>query len=220
MIINLSTAISTVATLKQRFTPVATFKPPLASLNSNSMNFSIGDHRTGTVTMAATNIFANDFNTIQRIAKVMKKAKTKPEIEVYDLGGMYNMLFLNKQSGFLEQPLHFQFVFGVLGGVPFSPMNLANFLALKPEGATWSVCGVAKQQFQAALCSAAWGGHIREGLEDNIKTIDGELAKGSWEQVAWAKKVAEISGREIVQGAEARKIFNLLRDDIDLSGKK
>jgi 3-keto-5-aminohexanoate cleavage enzyme len=53
------------------------------------------------------------------------------------------------------------------------------------------------------------GGHIRVGLEDNIRNIEGELAKGSWEQVEWAAKVAKIAGREIATPEEARKILHL-----------
>ncbi len=216
IIINLSTAISALSTPKQRIAPVARFKPPLASLNTNSMNFSVGNWKTGEVVLAPDNVFKNTFSTIQKFAKKMKKAKTKPEMEIYDFGGLYNMLFLNKQQGLFEQPLHFQLVWGVLGGIPFTPLNLAHILELLPENATWSVCGVAKAQFQAALCAAALGGHIRVGLEDNIRTITGELAKGSWEQVRWAKKVAEIAGRKVVQGEEARKALNLLREDVEL----
>jgi 3-keto-5-aminohexanoate cleavage enzyme len=216
VIINLSTAISAVATPKERIAPVKTYKPPLASLNTNSMNFSVGDFKSGKVIMGNTNIFANDFRTIERFAKEMKKVNTKPEMEVYDYGGMYNMLFLNMQEDLLVKPLHFQLVFGVLGGIPFSPINLGNLLTLMPEGSTWSVCGVAKDQFRAGLSAAAWGGHIRVGLEDNTRVISGELAKGSWEQVAWAKKVAEIAGREVVQGERARKVLNLLKDDVEL----
>jgi 3-keto-5-aminohexanoate cleavage enzyme len=216
VIINLSSAISAVATQKERIAPVQTFKPPLASLNTNSMNFSVGDFKTGKVIMGNTNIFANDFRTIEKFAKEMRKVNTKPEMEVYDYGGMYNMLFLNMQEDLLAKPLHFQLVFGVLGGIPFSPINLGNLLNLMPEGSTWSVCGVAKDQFRAGLSAAAWGGHIRVGLEDNIRTISGELAKGSWEQVVWAKKVAEIAGREVVQGERARKVLNLLKDDVEL----
>jgi len=216
IIINLSSAISSVATDKQRIAPVQTYKPPLASLNTASMNFAVGDYRTGKVGMGAGNIFANTFKTISKFAKEMKKAGTKPEMEIYDLGGMYNMLFLNKQEGTFTQPLHFQFVWGVLGGIPFTPRNLALHLDLKPLDATWSVCGVSKQQFQAGLCAAAWGGHIRVGLEDNIRVISGELAKGSWEQVEWAAKVAKIAGREIAQGEEARKIFHLKQEHVTL----
>jgi len=216
VIINLSSAISTVATDKQRIAPVQTFKPPLASLNTASMNFAVGDYRTGKVGMGADNIFANTFRTISKFAKEMKKAGTKPEMEIYDLGGLYNMLFLNRQEGTFTQPLHFQFVWGVLGGIPFTPKNLSLLLDLIPPEATWSVCGVSKQQFQAGLCAAALGGHIRVGLEDNTRIITGELAKGSYEQVAWAKKVAEIAGREIAQGEEARKIFHLKQEHVIL----
>jgi 3-keto-5-aminohexanoate cleavage enzyme len=216
IIINLSTAISSVATEKERIAPIKTFKPPLASLNTASMNFAVGDYRTGKVGMGATNIFENTFKTIQKFAKEMKKAGTKPEMEIYDLGGMYNMLFLNRHPENFTQPLHFQFVWGVLGGIPFNPRNFSLMLDMRPQDSTWSVCGVSKQQFQAALCAAAMNGHIRVGLEDNTRVISGELAKGSWEQVAWAKKVAELAGREIAQGDEAREIFNLKKEHVQL----
>ena len=80
-----------------------------------------------------------------------------------------------------------------------------------PSGSTWSVCGVAKDQFRAAMCATPMGGHIRVGLEDNIRNIDGSLSKGSWEQVKWAGKVARIVGREPATPDEARKCFNLLQ---------
>ena len=216
VIINLSTAISAVATDRERIKPVREFEPPIASLNTNSMNFSVGNWKTGEVVMGAGNIFENSFRTIQKFAKYMRRAGTKPEMEIYDMGGMHNMLFLNKQEDMFEKPLHFQFVFGVLGGQPFSPRALGTLLELKPEGSTWSVCGVANQQFQAGMCATALGGHVRVGLEDNIRMPNGDLAKGSWEQVRWAKKVAEISGREIAQGEEALKIFHCQNDEVSL----
>lgn len=216
IIINLSSAISAIATEKERIAPVKTFKPPLASLNTNSMNFSVGDFKTGKVVMGNKNVFVNNFRMIEKFAKEMKKAGTKPEMEVYDYGGLYNMLFLNKQEDLFAQPLHFQLVFGVLGGIPFSPTNLGNLLNLMPEGSTWSVCGVAKNQFQAGLSAAAWGGHIRVGLEDNIRVPSGELAKGSYEQVQWAAKVTELAGREVATPDEARKIFHLKDGSVEL----
>ena len=87
--------------------------------------------------------------------------------------------------------------------------NLNYYLSRKPPNATWSVCGVASYQFQAGMCAAALGGHIRVGLEDNIRNIDGELAKGSYEQVEWAVKVAKLAGREPATPDETRKILNL-----------
>ncbi len=216
ILINLSSAISINATDRERIMPVRTFKPPLASLNTNSMNFSVANWKTGEIVLAAGNVFTNNFKTIQNFARHMQKAGTKPEMEIYDMGGLYNMLLLNKQEGMFEQPLHFQMVFGVCGGIPFTPMNFAHMLNVMPEDATWSVCGVSDQQFQAGLCAIAWGGHVRVGLEDNIKMPNGELAKGSWEQVAWAKETAEKSGRKVVQGKEAAKEFNLINESVTL----
>jgi len=209
MIINITSSMG--ATLEQRVAPTKTFKPAICSLNTNSMNFSFGNFKTGEIVGNADGVFRNTFHIIQTLAKAMKEAKTKPELEVYDFGGLYNILFLDKQEGLFEHPLHFQFVFGTLGGVPFSFQNLAGFLNLMPSGCSWSVCGVAKDQFRAGLCAAAMGGHIRVGLEDNIRVPDGRLAKGSWEQVEWAAKVAKLAGREVATPDETRKIFNLLQ---------
>jgi len=209
IIINITSSVG--ITLEQRVAPTQTFKPLIASLNTNSMNFSIGNFKTGKVVANANGIFSNTFHTIQTLAEAMKKAKTKPELEVYDFGGLYNILFLNKQENLFEKPLHFQFVFGTLGGVPFSYQSLAGFLNLMPSGSSWSVCGVAKDQFRAGLCAAAMGGHIRVGLEDNIRVPSGRLAKGSWEQVEWAAQVAKLAGREVATPDETREIFNLLQ---------
>jgi 3-keto-5-aminohexanoate cleavage enzyme len=206
IILNLSTAIAPMVPDKDRIQPVVRFKPPIASLNTNSMNFGVGDWAAGKVLQEI--IFENQFKTITSFAKKMKEAGTKPEIEVYDFGGLYNILFLQK-SGVLTEPLHFQFVFGVLGGVPYSVHNLAHFLELKPPTATWSVCGVSKNQFQAAVGAVLQGGHIRVGLEDNVRMPNGELAKGSHEQVAWARQLVELCGLKVATPEETRQILGL-----------
>ena len=213
ILINLSSAISINATDKERIAPIKEFGPELASLNSASMNFGVGNWKTGDVVVET--IFSNTFRLIGRLAKAMKKAGTKPEIEIYDAGGLQNIAFLQKKN-ILNEPLHFQFVFGVLGGIPFTVQNLNYYLTHKPPDATWSVCGVAHQQFEAGLCAAGLGGHIRVGLEDNIRNIKGELAKGSWEQVEWAVKVAELAGREPATPDETRKLLSLKEGTITL----
>lgn len=208
ILINLSSAISVTATEKQRIAPIREYQPHLASLNSASMNFGVGNWKTGEVILAI--VFKNEFKFITRLAKTMKKANTKPEIEIYDAGGMNNIAFLQKQN-LIDEPLHYQFVFGVLGGLPFNIRNLNYYLSELPPNATWSVCGVAGYQFQAGMCAAALGGHIRVGLEDNIRNINGELAKGSYEQVEWAAKVVKLAGRELATPNETREILHITK---------
>ena len=55
------------------------------------------------------------------------------------------------------------------------------------------------------------GGHMRVGLEDNVRLPNGELAKGSYEQVEVAVKIASGIGREPATPAEARQIMGIKR---------
>jgi 3-keto-5-aminohexanoate cleavage enzyme len=208
IILNMSSAIGPWVTKDQRIAPISEFKPEMASLNTNSMNFGIANWKTGEVPMEI--VFENSFAMMVEFNEKMKEHNVKPELEVYDMGGLYNVLLIRKQGIFVE-PMHFQMVFGVAGGVPYEPSTFAAMLDRLPEGATYSVCGVGPHQFRANMTSVVNGGHMRVGLEDNIKMPDGELAKGSWEQVEWAVKVAKLAGREPATPDEARKILKLSR---------
>ncbi len=208
LLINMSTAIRPMLTAEQRIAPIREMKPDMASLNTNSMNFALADHATGDIMFEI--VFENTFQMLIDFAKEMREHQVKPELEVYDMGGLYNVLLVQKQ-GIFDEPLHFQFVFGVAGGVPYSPGNFARMYEMVPDGSSFSVCGVGPNQFAANMTSAGYGGHLRVGLEDNTRMPNKELAKGNYEQVEWAVRVAELCGREVATPQEARKIFNLYR---------
>jgi len=206
IVINLSTAIGIGATPEERINVVQQIKPEMASLNTNSMNFALGDWKNHTI--IGEIVFTNTFEMLLNYAKTMKDAGTKPELEVYDLGGLYNTLFIRPQ-GILVEPLHYQFVWGVLGGCWLDLANFKRFRDLIPEDATWSTCGVGAAQFRGAFLAAVEGGHIRVGLEDNITVSKGVLAKGSYEQVEKAAKIAELADREVATPDETRQILGL-----------
>ena len=50
---------------------------------------------------------------------------------------------------------------------------------------------------------------MRVGLEDNTRMPNGELAKGSYEQVEVAVNIANCLGRPVATPAEARLIMGL-----------
>jgi 3-keto-5-aminohexanoate cleavage enzyme len=206
LIINMSTAIGPDATKEERIAPIGVIKPEMASLNTNSMNAALLNRKTGEIIHEF--VFTNTFAQFQQYSKVMRDNKVKPELEIYDLGGLYNV-FVMQEHKLLEEPLHFQMVFGVLGGILYEPFNFAREKDLIPEDASWSVCGVGMQQFQAGMTAAVNGGHIRVGMEDNTRMPNGELAKGSYEQVQWAVEVVRLAGREVASPDEARQIFHI-----------
>lgn len=206
IIINLSTAISPIATKEERIGVVQALKPEMASLNTNSMNFAMGNWKEGTV--LGEIVFTNTFEMLVWYAKEMKAVNTKPELEVYDMSGIMNTKFVMKQDIFVE-PLHYQFVWGVLGGAWFDLGMFKKFMDEIPAGSTWSSCGVGPASFRSAFHAAAEGGHVRVGLEDNIHIRKGELAKGSYELVEKAVDIVKLADREPATPDEARKMLGL-----------
>ena len=49
--------------------------------------------------------------------------ETKPELEIYDVGMLYNVAFMIQQ-GHLKKPVYLQFVMGNLGGIPGVDLGL------------------------------------------------------------------------------------------------
>jgi uncharacterized protein (DUF849 family) len=51
---------------------------------------------------------------MEQICEMVRESGTKPELEVYDVGHLYNVRYLLDQ-GLLDTPIHIQFVLGVMG---------------------------------------------------------------------------------------------------------
>jgi 3-keto-5-aminohexanoate cleavage enzyme len=145
---------------------------------------------------------------LQDFGKAMEANGIKPEIEVYDLGGIDNALLIAKQ-GFFSNPMIFNFVWGVAGGAAFRPDAFMTMRHALPPGAVFTTCGVGLEQFPSVTQSCLLGGHMRVGLEDNIRMPNGELAKGNYELVEVAVKIAECLGRTPATPDEAREIMGI-----------
>lgn len=206
LIVNLSSAVGMGKTPEQRISQIVYVKPEMASLNTNTMNFSIIDRKTGKIFIDY--VFENTFTMLQDFGKAMEENGVKPEIEVYDMGGLDNTLLIMKQ-GFFTDPMNFNFVWGVAGGQAFRTETFVAMMNALPPKANFTTCGVGTDEFPAITQSCLLGGHMRVGLEDNIRMPNGELAKGSWELVEVAVKIAECLGRPIATPDEAREIMGI-----------
>lgn len=204
LIINITSSVG--VAYEDRMAPIIALKPEVSSLNTNTMNFAMIDRKTGKINSEI--IFTNTFLMLQEFGKTMEAQGTKPEAELYDIGGLDNWFLMSKQ-GFFSRPYNFNFVWGVAGGFRFRPGTFASMVDMLPEGSTFTSCGVASDQFPAVTLSCMMGGHMRVGLEDNLRVPTGELAKGSWEQVEWAARIASCLGREPATPDEARKILGI-----------
>lgn len=209
LIVNLSSAVGMGATAEQRIAQIVAIKPEMASLNTNTMNFSIIDRGTGQIMMDY--VFENTFTMLQDFGRKMEENRVKPEIEVYDIGGFDNFSLIARQ-GFFTEPLNFNFVWGVAGGQRFRAdafVALTHAVRELGKKANFTTCGVGRDEFPAIMQSALMDGHMRVGLEDNTRLGNGQLARGNGELVEQAVKIAQVLGKEPATPDEARAIMGL-----------
>lgn len=194
VIIQISTGGAVGEAIDNRAKPLS-LKPEMASLNLGTMNF-------------GEEIFYNHPRDIVGLAARMKEHGVVPELEVYEAGMVESALRLAKQ-GILREPLNFQFVLGVPGGMSGEPANLMHLLSLLPRGAHWGVAGVGRFELPLAVQALVLGGHVRVGFEDNIYYRKGEVAKSNAQLVERVVRVARELDRPVATAAEARKLLGI-----------
>lgn len=167
----------------------------MGTLNMGTMNF--GD-----------DVFVNSRPDIVKVAGRLRERGLVPECEVYDAGMLETLRWL-LDKGHLAQPYHVQFVLGVPGGMSGAPRNLPFLVEGLPEPIHWAVAGIGRWELPVAEQALRLGGHVRVGLEDNLFAAKGVPARGSWELVALARKLAQEAGREPATPAEARHILGI-----------
>ena len=173
-------------------------KPDMASLATGSVNF-------------PAQIYENPPQLVEELARSMIEYNVKPEIEVFDVAMLYNAKNL-ADRGLLKRPCQVQFVMGIPNALP-ARRKLLEFLVselkeLMPD-ATWSAAGIGRHQLEVNQWCLELGGHVRTGLEDNIKFDKDRLARSNGELVSRVAAICGKYGRHAASVAEARKILEL-----------
>ena len=158
-------------------------------------------------------VYENAPDFLLFLAGVFQDTGVKPEIEVFEAGMINNAMFLVKK-GLLAMPLHFDFVLGAPGAMPGTVRNLVFLADTLPPGATWTVAGIGPAEIPLATAAIAMGGHVRVGIEDNLRLPDGALATNA-QLVQTAATIARTMGRQIATPAEARQILSLAPENKD-----
>lgn len=213
--------------MTHRIKPVLVFKPELASLNFGSMNFCLTPFldrmkKDGVsfkypweeefLHTTEDAIFPNTFKTLREFCHVFAENKTKPEIEIYDLGMIYNLAYMLKKGVRIEKPVYLQFVMGILGGIQPSVGNLVFLLNTARSvigDFVWSVSAAGRAELPLCAAALAMGGNVRVGLEDNLWLEKGVLAKSNVELVERMTSIAQALGIDIATPDEARQALGL-----------
>jgi uncharacterized protein (DUF849 family) len=164
----------------------------------------------GTMNWANSYVFLNTPAFLERLGTVTQELRIKPELEVFDAGMIGNIEYY-LAKGFLKEPLHYQLVLGVPGGMPGTLESVGYLTSKMRPGSTWSITGIGKTHMQMMLAGLAAGcDGLRVGLEDNVMFEKGVHATNV-RLVERAVDLAKISGREIAAAQEAREILGLVK---------
>jgi uncharacterized protein (DUF849 family) len=209
-------------TIDERARVVTELRPEMATLNCGSFNFGIFkvrqrpemapwevDYLEGT----RDYVFRNTFADMERLAELFRAAGTKPEFECYDVGHLYNLHHL-AEAGLVDFPLHIQFVLGVLGANTATLEQLVHMhrtaTGLFGDRFTWCTAGVGyPAEFHLAAAALIMGGHMRVGLEDNLRIARDRRAGSNAELVEKAMELARLLDRDPVGAGQARDLLGL-----------
>ncbi len=211
-------------TVEQRVAVVPKFKPELASMNAGSINWGLFPAAAkikefkypwekAMLDMTKGFIFQNTFADMEVMIKTMNENGTKPELECYDVGHVYNVKFL-QDVGLVQGKPYLQFVLGINGalGSAVEDLNMMKQTADRLFGVggyEWSAFGAGKAEFPICTQNLFLGGHVRVGMEDNLYLGKGVMAKNNGELV---EKMVRIMGEFDFEPAtpdEAREMLGI-----------
>jgi uncharacterized protein (DUF849 family) len=180
---------------EKRAEHIAILKPEICTLDLNTMN-------------SGGQVVINTPTNVRRMAKVMREAGVKPEIELFDSGDIALMLDMLK-DGSLDGPQLTSFVLGVRYGFQPSPETVIYARNLLPDDAHFTAIGVGRSAFPMVAQSYLAGGHARVGIEDAVYLAKGVLAETNGQMVEKARRMIQDLGGDIASPREAREIIGL-----------
>lgn len=174
-------------------------RPDMASLSVGSNNF-------------PTRVYENPPDLVDWLAGEMQAHDVKPEIEAFDLSHIFQAKKLADQGTLLGTP-YVQFVMGVKNAMPVDrevfDFYVHTVKRLFGPDAPWCAAGIGPNQIVVNDWATAAGGHLRTGLEDNIRLNKSTLAPSNAALVARAAEICEKHERPVATWQQARRILGL-----------
>ena len=173
-------------------------RPDMASLSVGSNNF-------------PTRVYENPPALVDWLAGEMRTYGVKPEIEAFDLSHIHQAAAMNR-DGRIPGRLYVQFVMGVKNAMPVDRDVFDYYVRtverLAPE-AEWCGAGIGRHQITLNEWCIAAGGHVRTGLEDNVRLDADRLAPSNAALVRRAVALCAEHGRPVASWRQARAILGL-----------
>jgi len=169
-------------------------KPDMLTINTGTFQFGY----------IPDTIFSNPLEWNLEFIKRCYERDIAIECECYDISHIENVKEMVRQ-GVLKEPVHYSLVLGIKGGIPATPQMISTMVDVIPEGSSWQVITISKQQLPSTVMAMCQGANIRTGMEDNIYYAKGEPVKSNAQLVERMVRIARELGREIATVDEAKE---------------
>ena len=180
---------------EKRVEHIEILKPDVCTLDLNTMN-------------SGEQVVINTPRNVVRMARRIRAAGVKPEIELFDSGDVHLARHLIQQ-GELEGPGMFSLVLGVRYGFEATPETMTYARSLLPPGAVWTGFGIGRAALPMVAQSWLLGGHVRIGMEDTVYLSKGELAPSNGALVRKARDLLMSLGATPATARDARRIMGI-----------
>ncbi len=187
---------TTLTTPERRVEHIVELRPEICSLDCNTM-------------YSGSSVVINTPENLRIMARLIREAGTKPELECFDSGDIQLACDLLKDGTLDGDKPFFQIVLGIKYGAVANSATMSYLASQLPSGAVWSGFGIGR--FEYPMLAQAWllGGHVRVGLEDNVFIRKGVLAPDNAALVTKAGMIVDALGGQVASVAEAREILGL-----------
>jgi uncharacterized protein (DUF849 family) len=183
-------------TAQQRTQHIVDLKPDICSLDFNTMN------------RGPQNITVNSVPMVREMARIIRDAGVKPELEIFDSGDLLIARDLINEGLITGVPM-IQIATGIKWGWASSPATLLYAQTMIPADAVWYAFGIGSWEMPFVALSTIGGGHARVGLEDNIYLEKGVLAQTNAQLVTKAVRIIQDLGNDVATPKEARELLKL-----------
>lgn len=173
-------------------------QPDMASLSVGSNNF-------------PTRVYENPPDLVDWLAAEMRTHDIKPEIEAFDLSHIFQAARMNA-DGRIPGRVYIQFVMGVKNAMPVDRAVFDFYretVARLMPGAEWCAAGIGQHQITLNEWAIATGGHVRTGLEDNMRLDRDTLAPSNAALVRRAVELCDQYDRPVATCQEACRLLDL-----------
>ncbi|AMW35576.1 3-keto-5-aminohexanoate cleavage protein [Haematospirillum jordaniae] len=156
-------------------------------------------------------VYLNPPDVVHELGQAVVRMGIKPTLELFDLSMLYATAALIGQGLLPERP-HFHIVLGGQAALPARRQVLDFMVAeirdLFPD-ASWMASGLGSHQDLVMDWALSLGGHIRTGLEDNIRLTRHALAESNGQLVRRAVARCMDYGCRPANVAETRRMLGL-----------